>query len=67
MLIDVAELVGMKLKEAVTIAENAAYEVWVLDQEHLPPFDPNYVWPPFQSNKLTIRHLQGIVQKARIG
>jgi hypothetical protein len=66
-LIDVAELVGMKLKEAIALAEWADYEIWVLDQEHMPPVDPNYVMPPFQANKLTIRHLQGIVQKARIG
>jgi len=67
MLIDVNELVGMKLTDAVKIATDAAYEVWILDQEHMPPVDPNYIQPPFQSNKLTIRHLQGIVQKARIG
>lgn len=67
LLIDTTRLVGMKLADAVRIATDAAYEIWILDQEHMPPPDPKYVKPPFQSNKLTIRHLGGIVQKARIG
>lgn len=73
MVLNPETLVGLTKEYAIRLGEQAGYEVRVYDQREEEKMassktaKKSAAKEEYRSNRLNIRHLDGVVQKARIG